>query len=190
MLVNRNLSSLSDAELLSQFKASGQQDVLSQLFVRYTSLLYGVCLKYLKDRDEAKDMVMQVYEKLPSKLRNHEITYFKSWLYTTTRNECLMHLRSQKGKIHKEFDPSRMENELILHLEEEPEMEANLTKLEDCISQLIEDQKKCVRLFFIQEKCYKEITGLTGFDLNKVKSHIQNGKRNLKICMEKNAGLE
>jgi len=188
--VNRNPSSLSDAELLSQFKATQKLEVLSELFVRYTSLLYGVCLKYLKNRDEAKDMVMQVYEKLPAKLNHHEITYFKSWIYITTRNECLMHLRSQKNRFGKEMDLSLMENELVLHQEEEPEMETNLTKLEFCISQLMEEQKECVRLFFIQEKCYKDITGITGFDSNKVKSHIQNGKRNLKICMERNAGLE
>lgn len=189
MFVNRNPSSLSDAELLSQFKATHDQKVLSELFVRYTSVLYGLCLKYLKNKDEAKDMVMQVYEKLPDKLKSHEITYFKSWLYTTTRNECLMYLRSQKGKGTKEFDATFMENELILHQEDEPEMETNLIKLEHCISQLVEEQKKCVQLFFMQEKCYKEITETTGFDMNKVKSHIQNGKRNLKICMEKNAGL-
>ena len=188
--MNRNLSSLSDAELLSQFKATQKLEVLSELFIRYTSLLHGVCLKYLKDREEAKDMVMQVYEKLPTKLSSHEVTYFKSWIYITTRNECLMYLRTKKSRLGKEIDSSLMENELILHQEEEPEIETNLTKLEHCISQLIEDQKECVHLFFMQEKCYKDITGITGFNLNKVKSHIQNGKRNLKICMEKNAGLE
>jgi RNA polymerase sigma factor (sigma-70 family) len=187
MFVHRDQSVRSDEELLSQFKATQQLQPLSELFMRYTSVMYGVCLKYLKDRDESKDMVMQIFEKLPSKLKNHEVTFFKSWLYATTRNECLMRLRSQKGVIKEEIDSAFMENELILHLEDEPEMETNLTKLERCVEELIADQKQCVRLFFLQEKCYKEIVEVTGFDLNKVKSYIQNGKRNLKICMERNA---
>ncbi len=186
MFVNRDRTSLDDATLLAQFKTTYELGPLSDLFVRYTSMMYGVCLKYLKDRDEAKDMVMQVYEKLPAKLKVHEVTHFKSWLYVTTRNECLMYLRSKKGRINQEIDSVFMENELSLHLEEEPEMETNLTKLERCIEELVAEQKRCVQLFFIEEQCYKDITSATGFDLNKVKSYIQNGKRNLKICMERN----
>lgn len=186
MFVNRDRDSLDDAALLSQFKKTNELGSLSDLFIRYTAMVHGVCLKYLKDRDEAKDMVMQVYEKLAGKVKDHEITHFKSWLYVTTRNECLMYLRSRKGKINQDIDSTFMENELILHLEEEPEMETNLTKLEKCIDKLANEQKQCVQLFFIEEQCYKDITTATGFDLNKVKSYIQNGKRNLKICMESN----
>jgi RNA polymerase sigma factor (sigma-70 family) len=187
MFIKRKPTSLSDAELLNQFKSTNDLVPLSELYMRYTSLVYGVCLNYLKDRDEAKDMVMVVYEKLPSKLKNHEVLHFKSWLYTTSRNECLMQLRSQKGRFKEKIDPSSVETEMILHLEEEPEIEPNLTKLERCIEELASEQKYCVQLFFLQEKCYKEITETTGFEMSKVKSYIQNGKRNLKICMEKNA---
>ncbi len=176
----------SDLELIELYKESGELAHWGKLYSRYTSLVYGVCLKYLKDRDEAKDAVMQLFEKLITTLLNHEVENFKSWLYVTARNHCLMQLRSQKGKRMEEFSPRLMENQFLLHLEEEPEMEQNLTKLERCIATLVDDQQQCVRLFYLQEKCYKDITGLTGFDLNKVKSFIQNGKRNLKICMERN----
>lgn len=157
-----------------------------ELYARYTSLVYGVCLKYLKDRDEAKDAMMQLFEKLVATLLTHDVENFKSWLYVTARNHCLMQLRARKGKYQQEFSPELMENQFLLHLEEEPEMEQNLSKLEKCIDQLVNDQQQCVRLFYLEEKCYRDITGLTGFDLNKVKSYIQNGKRNLKICMEQN----
>ncbi len=176
----------SDLELIQLYKESGELAHWGKLCSRYTSLVYGVCLKYLKDRDEAKDAVMQLFEKLITTLLNHEVENFKSWLYVTARNHCLMHLRAQKGKRTEEFSPQLMENQFLLHLEEEPEMEQNLSKLEKCIAELVDDQQQCVRLFYLQERCYKDITGLTGFDLNKVKSYIQNGKRNLKICMERN----
>jgi RNA polymerase sigma factor (sigma-70 family) len=186
----------SDLELIQLYKESGELTHWAKLYSRYTSLVFGVCLKYLKDRDEAKDAVMQLFEKLITTLLNHEVENFKSWLYVTARNHCLMHLRAQKGKPSfrsltegrrtEEFSPQLMENQFLLHLEEEPEMEQNLSKLEKCIAELVDDQQQCVRLFYLQEKCYKDITGLTGFDLNKVKSYIQNGKRNLKICMERN----
>jgi len=183
-----------DMELLRLYKESGELEYWGELYARYTSLVYGVCLKYLKDRDEAKDAMMQLFEKLVATLLTHDVENFKSWLYVTTRNHCLMHLRAQKAKPSsisfpegkQGFSPELVENQFLLHLDEEPEMEQNLSKLEKCIDQLVNDQRQCVRLFYLQEKCYKEITGLTGFDLNKVKSYIQNGKRNLKICMEQN----
>jgi RNA polymerase sigma factor (sigma-70 family) len=180
------ISTHTDTELLALYKKSGDLVHLGNLYSRYTSLVYGVCLKYLKNRDDAKDAVMQLFEKLTSTLHNHEVENFKSWLYVTARNHCLMHLRSQKGKRTQEISPQLMENDLLLHLEEEPEMEQNLSKLENCIAKLMIDQQQCVRLFYLDEKCYKEIVEMTGFDMNQVKSYIQNGKRNLKICMERN----
>jgi RNA polymerase sigma-70 factor (ECF subfamily) len=97
-----------------------------------------------------------------------------------------MALRSQKGKHFEEISPFIMESESDLHLEEEGGLESDLSKLEKCIEKLGSEQKSCVELFFIQQKCYQEITDLTGFDFKKVKSYIQNGKRNLKQCMESN----
>jgi len=169
-----------DNELILLYKEKGDLAIVGELFMRYSSLVYGVCLKYLKDRDEAKDMAMQMFEKLSVTIKGHEIENFKSWLYVSTRNQCLMQIRREKGKF------KVVENSLLLHLTVENELEDDLTRLEKCISKLAEGQKQCVELFYLQEKCYKEIADTTGFDLNKVKSFIQNGKRNLKICMEAN----
>jgi RNA polymerase sigma factor (sigma-70 family) len=176
----------SDIELIKRYKESGDLGLVGSLYERYTSLVYGVCLKYLKDRDESKDAVMQIFEKLITTLKEHEVTHFKSWLYVTSRNHCLMALRAGKGKNFEEISPFLMENTAFLNQEEEHEMEANLTKLEKCIEKLDSEQKQCVRLFYLQQKCYKDISTLTGMDFNSVKSYIQNGKRNLKICMERN----
>ena len=187
MFANKDTTTLTDLELLAQYRKSGELDLFGKLFSRYTSLVYGVALKYLKNRDDAKDAVMQIFEKLMVAVKEHKIENFKSWLYVTARNHCLMHLRAKKTRPTESFPVNFMENDIVLHLEEEPEMEQNLTKLEKCVNELDGEQKQCVTLFFLQERCYKEITELTGFDLSKVKSYIQNGKRNLKICMERNA---
>jgi RNA polymerase sigma factor (sigma-70 family) len=177
---------LTDAELLLLYKRSEDLSVLGELFNRYMSLVYGVCLKYLKDREESRDAVMQVFERLATSLREHEVEHFKSWLYVTARNHCLMQLRARKGKKFEEISPYLMENDRAVHLEDEPELEANLSKLEKCIETLVSEQKRCVQLFYLEQKCYRDISQLTGYDDNKVKSYIQNGKRNLKICMEHN----
>lgn len=186
MPANSPIDEMSDHELILLYKDSGNLEVVGKLFERYTSVLYGVCLKYLKDREEGKDAVMQIFEKLIITLKEHDVTHFKSWLYVSARNHCLMQLRARKGKNFEEISPFLMENEGLLHPDTEPEMEANLTKLEKCMEGLGEEQKRCVHLFYLQQKCYQEITEVTGFDFNKVKSFIQNGKRNLKICMERN----
>ena len=177
---------MTDHDLILRYKESGELALVGELYIRYMSLVFGVCLKYLKDREEAKDAVMQIFEKLVTSLRAHEVANFKSWLYVTSRNHCLMQLRAQKGKNFQEITEVFMETGTELHLEDGSEMESNLSKLENCIEQLVAEQKTCVRLFYIQEKCYKEIVALTGFDDNKVKSYIQNGKRNLKRCMDQN----
>ena len=175
-----------DSEILQLYKKSSDLSLIGKLFTRYTTLVYGVCLKYLKDRESAKDAVMQVFEKLISLLKDHEVDNFKGWLYVTARNHCLMELRHKKGKFMEEISPTLVESEFLLHQGVDEAQEEDLKKMEDCINKLIDGQQQCVRLFYLDEKCYKDIAALTGFDLNQVKSFIQNGKRNLKICMEGN----
>lgn len=187
MLFSKPLSEITDEELIHVYKESGEMEVLGHLYTRYTSLVYGVCLKYLKNRDEAQDAVMNIFEKLVGTLLHHEVTYFKGWLYTTSRNHCLMHLRANKGKQSQELSPFLMESDDVTHQDDVTELEGNLVKLEECIEKLTPDQQHCVRLFFLKHKCYQEISDETGFSLKHVKSYIQNGKRNLKICMEHNA---
>ena len=184
--LQKTIARFSDLELVEQYKESGDLSLVGALYNRYMTLVYGVCLKYLKDREESRDAVMQIFEKLMVSLKQHEITHFKSWLYVTSRNHCLMALRAKKGKNFEAISGDFMENEVLLHLPDEPEMETNLSKLEKCIEHLVAEQKDCVKLFYMEQKCYKEIVEITGFDDNKVKSYIQNGKRNLKLCMERN----
>lgn len=186
MLSASNQKEMTDAELTKLYKSKGELQVLGELYNRYTPMVFGVCLKYLKDRESSRDAVMQIFEKLVQGLREHEVEHFKSWLYVTARNYCLMQIRSQKNRKFEEISPFVMESDAALHHDDEPELESNLSKLEGCIERLVSEQKHCVQLFYLQQKCYKEITTLTGFDLNNVKSYIQNGKRNLKICMERN----
>ncbi|MBX2960936.1 MAG: sigma-70 family RNA polymerase sigma factor [Cyclobacteriaceae bacterium] len=185
MLFNKPIAEVTDQELIQLYRTSGEMEVLGYLYTRYTSLVYGVCLKYLKDRYEAKDAVMNVFEKLIQLLQEHEVKHFKSWLYVTTRNHCLMHLRANKNKHTEELSPFIMESDGPEHHEDATEMEANLIKLERCIEKLADEQQWCVRLFYLHQKCYQEIETETGFTPNKVKSYIQNGKRNLKICLER-----
>jgi RNA polymerase sigma-70 factor (ECF subfamily) len=179
-----------DEALIGLYNKSGELAIVGELYNRYTALVYGVCMKYLKDREESRDAVMQIFEKLMESLKTHEINVFKSWLYVTARNHCLMQLRAKKGKNFEELSPFLMENGSNGHLEHGFDVENNLSKLEKCMNELGNEQKQCVQLFYLEQRCYKEITELTGFDLNKVKSYIQNGKRNLKICMDKNAKPE
>lgn len=186
MLSASDYKNLTDEALIGLYKKTDKLDIVGELYNRYVALTYGVCMKYLKDREESRDAAMQIFEKLITTLKEHEINQFKGWLYVTARNYCLMQLRSRKGKNFEEISPFIMESDAEIHLQDGPEIETNLAKLEKCIEGLGMEQKQCVQLFYLQQKCYKEITEHTGYDLNKVKSHIQNGKRNLKICMERN----
>lgn len=175
-----------DGELLHEFKESGSQDALARLYLRYTDLVYGTCLKYLKDPETAKDAVMNIYQELLRKLPVHEVDNFKSWLYVLTKNHCLMQLRNAKKMFTVELQAEIMQSEDFSHLDGVLQREQDFKRLENCLDSLQEEQKRVVALFYLQNKCYNEIVEQTGLDWNKVRSVIQNGRRNLKICMEKN----
>jgi RNA polymerase sigma factor (sigma-70 family) len=184
-LKNISGNSLTDAELVAVYKESGDLQSLAQLYQRYMDLVYGVCLKYFKDSEKAKDAVMQIFEELIAKLKKHEVENFKSWLYQVAKNHCLMHLRTPKNLKTIELPVSLMQNEEDLHLNGVLEKEENFQKLEYCLTTLSEDQRKAVQLFYIEGKCYNEIVELMGQEWKQVRSFIQNGRRNLKICMER-----
>jgi RNA polymerase sigma factor (sigma-70 family) len=176
-----------EGSLLSEYRQTGNLEVLGKLYEPYMHLLFGVCLKYFKDEELSKDAVMQIFEQLISKLRVHEVSNFKSWLYTLSRNYCLMALRVSGKHDFVPMEDNFMEKEAFEHLTIEDSSEQKLTIMEKCIEKLPAAQKDTISLFYLEQKCYKEVAEQTGYDLNKVKSYIQNGKRNLKICIEKNS---
>ncbi|MBV9986323.1 MAG: sigma-70 family RNA polymerase sigma factor [Chitinophagaceae bacterium] len=174
-----------DEELLKRYQQTGDQHTLAVLYLRYTDLVYGTALKYLKEPESAKDTVMVIYQELVEKLPRHNIGHFRPWLHTVVKNHCLMRLRKEKKTITVEFQPNFMQSEDFTHLDEVLDREKELQKLEGCIKALQEQQQTTIRLFYLEGKCYNEIMELTGFDWNKVRSLVQNGRRNLKNCMEK-----
>ncbi|MBS1760423.1 MAG: sigma-70 family RNA polymerase sigma factor [Bacteroidetes bacterium] len=181
---NISHSNLEDKELIALYKADGDMQVLGELYQRYMDLVYGVCLKYFKDSEKAKDGVMQIFEELVVKLKKHEVDNFKGWLHILAKNYCLMQLRTPKNLKTTEFKPELMQNEEEVHLNGVLEKEENLTKMEYCLGTLTDNQQKAIRLFYLDGKCYNEIVEITGFEWNQIRSFIQNGRRNLKNCME------
>lgn len=179
-----------DKELVLLYKQTSDMKVLAELYQRYMDLLYGVCIKYLKDPETSKDAVMHIFEELVSKLHKHEVDNFKSWLYTLAKNHCLMQLRTPRNLKTTEFKADIMQSEEEVHLNGVLTREENLDKMEKCLQTLPAEQKISVEMFYLQNKCYKEIAEETGLEWNKVRSYIQNGRRNLKICMDKTAAQE
>jgi len=185
-LKNISNQSATDLELVALYNKSGELSVLGVLYERYMDLVYGVCLKYLKEGEIAKDATMQIFEELVSKLHKYEVENFKSWLHTLAKNHCLMQLRTPKNLKTVEFNTELMQTGEDVHLNGIFQKEEQLKQLEQCLETLTAEQKQSVELFYLQNKCYKEISEITGTEWNKVRSLIQNGRRNLKICMEKN----
>ncbi len=176
----------SDGELINTFLQTNDNAFVGILYQRYGHLVLGLSIKYLKNKDEAQDAVIQIFANLISDLKKYKIEYFKSWLYTYSKNFCLMELRKRQSALKKELELK--ENVHLLmdfsnpeHLKEK---ENQITLMEKAMDSLQENQKTCIDLFYLKNKSYQEITQLTGFSNNDVKSYIQNGKRNLKIKME------
>ena len=174
---------IDDAELLQNFYHDHDNKWLGILLPRYTLLLLGVCMKYLKNEEDAKDCVQQIFLKVISELHKYKVDYFKSWIYMIAKNHCLMKLRGYKNfqiELNEQIIPAENitenKNDLI-------EKDKLLNKMQESIKQLNPEQQQCVTLFYLQKKSYSEVAQITGFSMLKVKSHLQNGKRNLKMMM-------
>ena len=179
---------ISDTELLNRFYADHDNEWLGILLERYTMLLLGVSMKYLKNEDEARDAVQQVFLKAINELHKYKVEYFKSWIYMIAKNHCLMQLRN-KGRFNAEITeqtlttPAEPENNQV-HIEKDQALD----KLATALLQLNKEQQLCVTLFYLEKKSYQEISEQSSFSILQVKSHIQNGKRNLKIIMDRMSG--
>lgn len=191
-LPGRTRDSKQDDDLIKEFGKEGDPEVLGVLYSRYMHLVYGVCLKYLKNREEAKDAVLSIFEKLISELPKHKIENFSSWLHAVTKNYCLMKLRAEKteNKNLKNWwsdNEDFMESDDLLHPLDRDEPDRG-KELAGCLEKLNIMQKECIMKFYYENKCYREIAEAMGTDEKKVKSLLQNGKRNLKLCMEEKNG--
>lgn len=180
---------MSEQELLEKFYQSKDNQWLGLVLQRYTLLLLGVCMKYLKNEEEARDSVQQIFLKAITELHKYKVDYFKSWLYMVAKNHCLMKIRDRQGKQSVEMkEQTLMIHDEGLNLTHHIEKDRKLELLGNCLKDLNQEQQVCVTLFYIEKKSYQEIANFTGFNMMQVKSHIQNGKRNLKLMLEKKLG--
>jgi RNA polymerase sigma-70 factor (ECF subfamily) len=178
----------SDEELLKHYKQSGNKELFADLFKKHVSVVYGTCLFYLQDKDEAQDATMLLFEKLMLDINNREIDNFKGWLSFVVRNHCISLIRKNKSqskniKSYYEFEyeaPDYETEEKINAINDDVLLE----NMKDCLPKLKENQRICVELFYLKNKSYQDIANETSFSLNEIKSYIQNGKRNLKLFLE------
>lgn len=181
-----------DLEYVAAYRATGDLAVLGELYERHMELVYAVCYNYLRDEDEAKDAVMHLFEQLVTDLHRHDVQQFQPWLHSVARNYCLMQLRKKQAHpmaalhTHDSFDG--LPDELLALANEEldqPQLEENLIHMEACLQTLPPEQRSCLTLFYLEQKSYTDVAHETGYDLKQVKSYLQNGRRNLKLCMSK-----
>jgi len=178
------LAKLSDAELVRQYQRTEETRFVGELYKRYTHLVYGLCRKYLQHDEESQDAVMEIFENLMTTLLNKDVRNFQSWLLTVTKNSCLMRLRAQKSirRRHQNYLAdvgSFMELVDEVHPHGGLETERDAAYLEKVLNRLKEEQRTCIEMFYYQGKTYQEIAAESGYSVKKVKSYIQNGKRNL-----------
>lgn len=188
---NIKTAQLSDLDLVSRYRESGDKQYVGELYKRYAHLVMGVCLGYFKDRDESKDAVTRIFEKLFDELKKRNIENFKVWLSFVTRNFCISELRKKQVQLEREMDYRHAETKIEEpSIEEGSNKELQLQHLESAVASLNLQQQECIKLFYLDGKSYHEVSKITGYTLNEVKSHLQNGKRNLRIILtEKNKSM-
>lgn len=190
-LKNRgDITALSNDELFVLCKEENQPDYFGELYRRYIPMVYGLCLKYLGDEDEAQDAVMDLFEEVSQKIKRYDIQNFHTWLYSVAKNHCLLRLRKSKQSFFVKIDDMVMENGDFFTLLDKEKSDEEESALMFCMSELVEEQRKSIEYFYYENKSYADIVSITGYTLEKVKSYIQNGKRNLKNCITRVLKIE
>ena len=179
-----------DLLLILKYQEKGDTSILSALFIKYNALILGVCMKYLKDLEVSKDLTMEIYEKLIIELKTQQIENFKSWLYVIVKNHCLMYLRKEKRnqaelEAYEKNSVDLMENSQNWHPFNESQEGIHRMILQQCLKRLSEEQKTSIDMFYLDRKTYEEISTFMNIEVKSVKSFLQNGRRNLKICLER-----
>lgn len=183
-LNKKKATEYTDEELLEQYRDTGDSEYFGQLYNRYIPLIYGLCLKYLQNEAKSQDAVMEIFENLLPKVTNYDIKVFKTWLYSVVKNHCFHLLKANKREMMVDFDSNLMESDDVLTLLGEEVDRDKEDALNYCMAKLSEAQRITVMKFFYEDLSYADIVETTGYDLKSVKSYLQNGKRNLKICIE------
>lgn len=184
-MIYKNSQELTDEELLERFRTDDNSDWIGILFDRYAILLLGMCMKYLKNEEDARDSVQQIFLKVLAEINKHKVQFFRAWIYQVTRNHCLMQLR-QKHQVRQEEVSEKHMNDAAEPEEDKArfvEKDNLLENMQHALEQLNPEQRTCVKLFYLQKLSYQDIAGQTGYTLLQVKSYIQNGKRNLKLLL-------
>jgi RNA polymerase sigma factor (sigma-70 family) len=181
LIFRKKIAGLSDTEVLLRYRETGDQVYVGELYNRYRHLVFGVCLKYLKNAEDSRDATIALFEKMVTELRRSEVRQVGAWLHTITRNHCISLLRRTQNELSFEHAGHLIADNSQIELDQVVQKDSRLEALDTALSELDVDQAKCVRLFYIEEKSYKEIAAATGYTEMQVKSHIQNGRRNLKI---------
>lgn len=174
---------LTDEQYLQLYLDTGKDEYMSQLYVRYVDMIYGVCLKYYRNATDAKDACSEIYELLLRRAKGKQIDNWRPWLYTVVKNYCLEQLRARGNKLPKQMQADLVYSEEVFHPNSE-DQEQELNKLNKCIDGLPAEQKQCVQMFYLEKKSYKELSSLLNISWSTIRSRIQNGRRNLKICMQ------
>ena len=172
---------ISDDELVSHFKKTGDKNTFAELYKKHVKVVYGACLFYLQDKAEAQDATMQLFEKLMIEFKNRDITNFKGWLSFVVRNHCISIIRKNKSHYEFEYEQPNAETEEKINSVNEDEL---LQHMSDSLPLLKDKQRICIELFYLKNKSYQDIATETDFSINEIKSYIQNGKRNLKLLIE------
>ncbi len=186
---------LADATVIARYRASGDTRLLGVLFDRYAHLVFGVCMKYLKNQEDSRDALMNVFEGMGEDLKRFEVRNFPPWIHSVAKNHCLMQLRKRQLLVNDEYGFAQAEATLLtfptdMRFLNEDVTDRHLDNLDLAMASLSPEQQLCIRLFYLEELSYQQVSTKTGFDLKQVKSYIQNGKRNLKNYLIKKAAHE
>lgn len=187
-----NLSRFDDTELVELYKKNPDTSLIEELYNRYSKRVYWWALKFLGNRLEAEEMVHDIFAAMMSGMLDlyqaREGAKFSSWLYRCVGNQCMKIVRKRNEVIFNQVEVVDVPEALIIDLEVEVIAKEWNEQLTSALNRLNQMQRVCCMRFYWDGMRYDEIAEELGITHDQVRSHLQNGLRNLRIIFGRSQG--
>jgi len=183
----RKYTQLSDEQIVEKYQSGHDVYYAALLFERYNEMTVSLALSYLKNETDAEDAVMESFEIMVTDLKKAEVKNFGGWYYSVVRNHLLKVKRKRERyssvDLIEGYHDSAGEDAKFESIFNDDQTDGDRL-IDETLKELKPMQAKCLQLFYLDGKSYKEIVSELKISEKEVKSHVQNGKRKMKIILE------
>jgi RNA polymerase sigma-70 factor (ECF subfamily) len=173
---------LSEEELLRSFTEDGDKAGFAELFNRNSRKIYQACFAFFRDSALAEDATQETFLRAYQNNDRFHGGDYVAWLHRIARNACIDQWRRKRPEVAIDDTDESAPVQLSV-ASPDANMQIAIQHLHRELNKLPADQKRCLELK-IEGYSYEETAARTGLTMDAVRSHLQNGRRTLRLRMQ------